>query len=114
MLICPALRICAPYTKSWVPGLKSSALPLASCRLATLALRSSVTALLPSVMQTLVPELLGTPLLQLPALFQLLLEPWAQVSGELSVHCAIAAGWPRVKTNEPNNRRVTRLTAGVK
>jgi hypothetical protein len=46
--------------------------------------------LLPSVMQTLVLELFGTPPLQLLPLFQLLLEPWDQVSGELNVHCATA------------------------
>src|SRR5664279_3116246 len=90
-LIAPALMICEPLTVSDVFPLRFSVFPLASWRSSILALISSATVLLPSAMQALVVELLGTPLSQL-LLLQLPLPAGVQVDvvPPRPTHCAKA------------------------
>src|SRR5208337_2371363 len=84
--------------------------PLASCRLARVGVVSRVTVLVPSVIQTLVEELLGTPVgLQFEPLFQLLLPPFQVDTVPLSVHWQKAAGAEKQATasratNAPTQR----------
>src|SRR5215831_7051520 len=79
--IWPPLMICVPNTSRVVLRSSVRLFPLASCRLATLAVRLGPisTWLVPSVIHALV-ELVGTPPLQLPATLQLPL-PSVHVSG---------------------------------